>query len=485
MPRSAPPHLPPPASRRTATTPAQAPAPAPDDDGIRVEVAADAMQATLLVPAGAALPGSAILGRLRAAAVVSGILEHAVAQATMPAPEARRIVVAIGEAAVPPRHATIEMLVHFVMRRDDGAIVQPGGPNQAIEVAAGAAIARTVPRQAGRPGRDVRGQELAVARPLEVDIARICGDGVRVEASGARVVAERDGLVVRRRDGRIDLVPRIDIAGDLDRHWGGLATRLAVAITGDILGGAAVQCGGDLQVGGVIEDASVSVRGGLSCGGILAGRHQLRVRGDIAASHVAGRTIACRNLAVASDIRDATIHALGDVSARLVLASTIHCAGSFTCSQFGNHAGAGSQLFIGVNPRALGLHRLAVRELDAITREAAEAREQVKAATEATRSCGDPPERRRLAKDLRRSLSRFEACERRVAKCRKVIKNATLRAGNNPDATATITGVIHPGVEVHIGLEARHAVTKPMENVVFRLKHGKVAWDTKALPGSS
>lgn len=448
------------------------------EDGITLTVDPAGMQAVLHLPAGASLPGSTVLDRMMKANVVAGVVEAALRTAEVPADHDRDLVVAQGVPAVQPVDARVEVLVDFAMRLEEDAQHHIDFHEQGRfhEVDAGTVLARLVPKQPGKAGRTVLGRDLPVGEPRDADLAAYAGEGTRLRGD-SEVLADRIGLVVRRRDGHLDIMPMVDIPGDLDMHVGNLVTRLPVAIKGDIIAGFSLKSAADVTVKGVIEDARISVKGNLTCGGILPGKHRVKAHGDLATKHITGREVKCRNLTVASDMRGATVYAVVDATAKLIVSCQVHCGGSLTCDELGSPGELGGTVQVGVNPLAVALWRLAAREHETIAAEVGEIRTRCKKLAVWLKQEADDAKRQELAIKLRQALAELEQRQLRLAECEAVLNNATLRAGNNPEATVTVNQAVHPGIEVQIGTDAKLMVTKAMGKTVFRLKEGKVVWE--------
>lgn len=448
------------------------------DDAIRLDIDPAGMQAVLHLPARATMPASAAIDRMMKAGVIAGVVESTLREVEIPADHDRDLVVALGTAAVQPEHASIKVLVNFALRLEEDAEHKIDFHEQGRfhEVAAGDVLARLVPKKAGSPGKTVLGRELPVAEAKDADLSSVAGEGTALRGD-SEVVSERAGMVVRRRDGHLDILPAVDIPGDLDMHWGNLVTKLPVAIKGDIIAGFSLKSAADVTVKGVIEDARISVRGNLACGGILPGKHRVKTHGDLATKHITGREVKCRNLEVASDVRGATIFATGNVKAKLLVSSTVHCGGSAVIDDLGHPDELGGIVQVGMNPLAIALWRLAAREHEAIAAEVGEAKTKTKRIALWLKQEADPAKRQDLAVKLQQALALYEQRTKRLGECEKILNNAVLRAGNNPDATVTVNNAVYPGVEIHIGADAKLVITKALGKTVFRLRDGKVVWE--------
>ncbi len=448
------------------------------DDSIRLDIDPAGMQAVLHLPARATMPASAAIDRMMKAGVIAGVVEPVLREVEVPADHDRDLIVAQGVSAVQPVHAYVKVLVDFALRLEEGDDHKMDFREQGRfhEVEAGAVLARLVPKQPGSAGRTVLGKDLPVAEAKDADLGAAAGEGTMVRGE-SDVVAERPGMVVRRRDGHLDILPVVDIPGDLDMHWGNLVTKLPVTIKGDVIAGFSIKSAADVTVKGVIEDARISVRGNLTCGGILQGEHRVKTHGDLITKHITGREIKCRNLTVASDVRGGTIYATTDVTAKLIVSSKVHCGGSLVVDDLGHPDELGGVVQVGMNPLAVALWRLAAREHEAIAAEVTEGKTQTKRLALWLKQETDPAKRQELATKLQHSLKTYEMRCKRLGECEKVLNNAVLRAGNNPDATVTVNSSVHPGVEILIGAEAKLGITKSMGKTVFRLKDGKVVWE--------
>ncbi|MCS6971069.1 MAG: FapA family protein [Planctomycetota bacterium] len=440
-----------------------------------IAISPDGMQAVIRIPPGAALSASLILHRLLGAGVVHGIDAAALNEAVQPADRERQLVVARGTPPQPPQDARLEVLVDFAVRlaEEDGR-VDFHEQGRFHEAEPGTVLARRIPPRPGVPGRRVTGEEIPVPPPRDAELGALAGEATRVVGDELR--AERLGLVVRRADGRLDVLSAIEIPGDLDMHYGNIRTRLPVIIRGDILAGFAVKTASDLTVQGAIEDARISVRGDLRCRGILPGRHRVKAHGDIHAHHIMGREIKCRHLAVANDLRGAVIYAVGDVRARLIVSTRVQCGGSIEVDELGHPAEHGTVVQAGYDPLAVALWRLAAREHQAIVAEAAEAATRVRTLAQAARQADPGAVRARLEAQLREAIAVYAQRIHCVEDCERVLANAALRIGNNPQATITVRHCIHPGVEIAIGAEARLMIAKPLGRTVFRLHEGRIVW---------
>ncbi len=155
-----------------------------------------------------------------------------------------------------------------------------------------ALLAIKVPPSPGKPGMDVLGTEIRPSHPKDIKLR--CGKGAIRSEDGLTAHAAQDGLPMLSADGKLSVLPRLQISKDVGLETGH------------------VQFDGDVSVGGSIQDGFRVSGGRLSAGEIL--RADITVTGDIAVTGgIIGATIRGDGNLKARYIHDARIHVLGDV----------------------------------------------------------------------------------------------------------------------------------------------------------------------------
>jgi uncharacterized protein (DUF342 family) len=160
------------------------------------------------------------------------------------------------------------------------------------QIRKGALLAIREPPSPGKPGMDVLGGETRPPHPKDIKLR--CGKGVVKSEDGLRAHATQDGLPMLSADGKLSVMPRLQIPKDVGLETGH------------------VQFDGDVSVGGSIQDGFRVSGGRLSAGEIL--RADITVTGDIVVTGgIIGATIRGDGNLKARFIHDARIHVLGDV----------------------------------------------------------------------------------------------------------------------------------------------------------------------------
>ena len=271
-----------PAAAQDQTPPAQ---PAPP--AIEVIVAADAMSAALIVtPAGPVseeLAKERLLGEFQAARIVYGVSDALLCEAVVLwRNEKRRIVLDRAAEGTAPRNGCDGSVKFLFDRRTSLAPkVNPDGTADYREVniihpvSKGKELARLMPPGKGTPGRTVFGKELPAK-----DGAPAALPWGRTRAGPARprgLISLIDGLA-RWTGDSVEVDPGFVVEGDVDFSTGNIRYDKSVMINGDIKPGFRVECGGDLQVEGLIEDCALVGGSGRSASTASSARARASLR---------------------------------------------------------------------------------------------------------------------------------------------------------------------------------------------------------------
>ncbi|MDR2578196.1 MAG: FapA family protein [Chitinispirillales bacterium] len=135
--------------------------------------------------------------------------------------------------------------------------------NIVTTVQAGAILAKLHPPSMGRPGMDLAGR---AAKALDGAAAAMpAGAGTIVSPTDPNTltalidgVAKFDGTAVNVTEGYV-------ISSDIDHSTGNVNHQGSVVINGDVKSGFEVNCVGDLQVNGMVEDCKIAVKGNVLC----------------------------------------------------------------------------------------------------------------------------------------------------------------------------------------------------------------------------
>lgn len=258
-----------------------------------------------------------VLERLAAAGVVAGIagkeIEALVERVKRGEHACGAVAVAAGRPAENGEDAQVEILVERERiageEREDGS-VDFREVNFATLVQTGQLVARRIPPTAGRPGRDVRGKELAAADGWEGILKP--GENVekRVEGGVELFHATVNGAL-REENDEIAVTRLLHIAGDVDFKTGNLDFDGEICVEGSVIQGFSVKASGDIAIAGTVEQgARVTAGRNLVVGkGVVGRKTQVEAGGQARAQFVqeatvtAGQDVVVGNYAFQAQLR--------------------------------------------------------------------------------------------------------------------------------------------------------------------------------------
>jgi uncharacterized protein (DUF342 family) len=220
--------------------------------------------------------------------------------------------------------------------------------------AKGQKLAELVPPTKGAPGKNIFGAELP------------CVNGTPAKLPmGANTMASPDNpdLLVAATDGNvkyngsnIEISEGFVIKGNVDFSTGNVKYAKSVVVSGDIKSGFKVECGGDLQVSGTIEDSDIQVNGNVLCklGFIGQGKGVISAKGDINILFMKNQTAKSRqNIVIAKEALNCTLLARKAVEVHgnpLSLAGgKIMARDSVTAFTIGNMSGVKTLVEVGTD----------------------------------------------------------------------------------------------------------------------------------------
>lgn len=228
---------------------------------------------------------------------VQNVPEHAelgkrVREALGEETEIRNEVLIQGKPPVPPVEGRIEWTrnffdTSFAIDEKTGQIdYRRRQSNQAVTE--GELLARLIPSQPGKPGYDVFGRLIPVSKPPRVKLRP--GANVRVEEGEDETQSFYAGCSgrIRWEDPKLLVDKIIHIHQDVGLETGDIYHPDSVIVSGDVLSGATIDVGGDLEIEGSVESATLQVGGNLTVrGGILSDESRvIRVGGNLHTKYI-------------------------------------------------------------------------------------------------------------------------------------------------------------------------------------------------------
>jgi len=342
------------------------------DGSLEISLSRDGLTARLTIfppRGGNAVTRAMLLDELNAKGITEGILVAEINRAISTG-EARDLVIAHGREPVPGEDGSLECLLPDT--RDRVPNIRPSGRTDyrdlgdILVVRAGDALMRRHPPTPGVEGLNVLGRPIA---PQPGKDARFAAGlrGVSVSPDDADLlIATHDGQPVRVRGGMV--VEPVLTLKSVNMATGNVNFDGNVKILNDVTAGMSVRATGDIEVGGVVEPAtleaggSIVVKGGVvgGLGGKAAGKdlsaHGIRCGGSFSATYAqqaridAGDSIFIDDVAMQCQLTAAHHVRVGNHRRGHIVGGLIRASLSVRARVIGSASRVRTELEIGSNP---------------------------------------------------------------------------------------------------------------------------------------
>jgi hypothetical protein len=327
------------------------------------DLVTDAMSARLVIhppgEGGAMPPETELRDLLSNKQVVFGINDEVIrelmakfAEGEIPSEEA---VVAEGLAPEHGQNGKVEFL--FNTKTSLAPKVNPDGSvdyknvDIILAVPGGKELARLAPPVPGKPGTTIFGDEI----PCREGSPAALPIGPNTESRGDALLASIDGIV-RYTGAYVEVCEGYVINGDVDFSTGNIHYDKSVIINGDVKSGFSIDCGGDLQVSGLIEDCTINVGGNILCkhGFIGQGKGIIDAKGDVNIGFILNQTVKSRkSVNIAREAINCTIYSRQSITIHgnplSIAGGTLVARENITVHTVGNHSGVRTNLEVGLD----------------------------------------------------------------------------------------------------------------------------------------
>ena len=215
-------------------------------------------------------------------------------------------------------------------------------------------LAKLLPPAKGAPGKNILGQNLPAldGTPAKLPI----GPNTAVSPNDPSVLLAATDGVVRYNGMAVEISEGFFVKGNVDYSIGNIKYVKSVIVGGDITAGFKVECGGDLQVGGSIEDAEILVGGNVLCklGYIGQGKGLIDAKGDVNLMFMKNQFVKSRqNVVIAKEAINGTIFARKTITVHgnplSIAGGRMMARDSITAYSIGNASGVKTILEVGTD----------------------------------------------------------------------------------------------------------------------------------------
>lgn len=229
----------------------------------------------------------------------------------------------------------------------EGGAIDFKGRGAIPQVTKGDLIAEKTPYVKGEPGSDVYG--VPIPAPKSTDIKLKSGKGVSISENELRVFSETDGIPEISVDGRLSVLPILNIAGDVDLKTGNIDFNGAIHVSGCIQDGFSVK-GDSLSTNEILESEIEIVGDIVVAGGILGSK--IKIGGNVRARYIQRATIeALGDVVVENELIDSNIETAGGciVTKGKILSSLICARKGIQAFEIGSDSSKPCALVVGVD----------------------------------------------------------------------------------------------------------------------------------------
>lgn len=291
-----------------------------NDNFVKLQISPDLIEAyiTVSVPEEGLWPDAHyIINMLNSNGICSTVLNDEVARIINEKINFTPVCVARGDKMIPSRNGWIEYLYEKQEKEfdpDDMDAVDHKNRSRIKTVSKGDRIIRLHPAVPGKDGVSVTGEIITAGSAIDIKMPAGANTAIDPEDS-SYLVATENGAVVRVNETRIDILPLLEIQGNVDYSVGNIDFTGSIILRGDILSGFTVKTTGSIQVFGIIEDAEVYSGGDIYAHGCAGGqRGIIRAGGSINVSYaVNSKMQAGKDIIAADYLINCVSHADGSI----------------------------------------------------------------------------------------------------------------------------------------------------------------------------
>jgi len=262
--------------QRTVEQAADPPSLEAESAEVSIEIADDALSARVRVKGGGRVTDEELSKTLLAQRITFGVDRSMCARiCSQDLEEGQTFVIAKGKAALAdlPTRLQLEFDPDMLAgtRRADGTL--DFSSRGALKPAAvGQLVAAELPPQIGKPGKNVRGEDIA----FDKDTSKYkwsLGNNVELDSAG-QITSLIDGVIAYEEGGKLDVTKHYEHRNPVDMRSGNLHTEGSITIAGDVERNFYVRATDDIEIRGGVVGGSV-----YACGKVIIGRGA--VAGDI------------------------------------------------------------------------------------------------------------------------------------------------------------------------------------------------------------
>lgn len=331
---------------------------------IRVSLKNDDLEAYINVPSGGeeGAPKTILTvddarKALKDKGIVSGIMEGELERIFRESVFDEEVLAASG---TPPKHAEnarieyfFETAREFNPEEDDTGRIDYHETSLLVNVRKGDQLCRRIPPTTGKPGKSLTDKEIPPKEGRDIVLPE--GPNTALSPNDPDLlIASTSGCVSLNTSKLVEVKPKLEIKGNVDYKTGNIKFIGSLLIGGDIKAGFKVNVTGDLEVGGVVEDAEIEAGGNalIKKGFIGHSKGSITTGGDLTIKFAQNQNIFCGgNLNTGGELMHCKAKVGGNVNAYshkgAIIGGDWQVVGSVEAYQYGSISDTQTQIAVG------------------------------------------------------------------------------------------------------------------------------------------
>jgi len=337
-------------------------------------------------------------------------------------------------------------------------------------------IAVKTPATSGQPGITVTGKFIPPQPGKDIPFPK--GKNTEVSIDGLELRATISGRLIFDKD-RVDVEPVYNIPGNVDYSTGNIDFPGTIVIKGDVLGGFKVKAGGDVIIGGCVENAHIEAKGDIRVGNGILGKNEgyLRALGNISAKYIEHATVdSSRDVIVSESIIHSYINAKHKVIVKgrlgVILGGRIRAGLEIRAKTVGSWTEVPTELEVGLDPQSREMMHYLANEITEDKKKFQELKLGIKTLLQLKASYGGklPQEKEEM---LSAHLKAQDLLMEKLRDATEKITTLQKRLSIDKSGEISISNIIYPGVKITIHHTTMH-ILEEHKYVTITAKGGKI-----------
>lgn len=339
----------------------------------------------------------------------------------------------------------------------------------------GDVLVTSVPAKEGRDGVDVYGTVVAAPKPRPA-VAIPRGKGTALSPDGLHLLADVSGQLLLI-DGKINISPHLEIAGNVDNSTGDVDFNGQVTIRGNVVTGFTVKAAGNIEVFGVCEAAKlISERGSIVLGDGVQGadKGELIAAQDITAKFIESCKVTAGGNVTADSIRKSHVKCDGIVTVTgkngLLVGGSVVAGEKLVATTIGSPMGTLTEIEVGGFPKELNRKKDLISEFNKLKIEYEKCDKGVEMLNLMRKRDQLTPDKKAiLVKMINIKIILRDKMTNLQDDIDEITRNLAVNVG-----TVSVKNVIRPGVRITIG-NAQMTIRDELSNCRLRNNGEKIA----------